>query len=296
MGVREAAGRAARTTWRHYRALLTALLMPLLPALLLGALTAAALTAHGAITSGQALVWSSLPLLTRVFAGAGLVAMLVGAPTAVGSAVRVADDAARGQGPDLGRAWRTGFRRAPLTACVLAAVIALAAVGLWATAHLTAPWATVVWAVLAVAAALLLRPSRVPVFQGVGLALAGLVPLAPAVPAAQADLGLGLLWVLAVAPWTTVVLRTPLSPVQAGPAPRATHPVPAPLLAALLATTPLITPGPPWVGPASAEPVVASAPTAEEHASPPTPEPALELDGNWVLRILCLSSCDLHRG
>ncbi|WP_241474682.1 hypothetical protein [Nocardiopsis xinjiangensis] len=292
MGVREAAGRAARTTWRHYRALLTALLMPLLPALLLGALTAAALSAHGAITSGQAVVWPSLPLLTRVFAGAGLVAALVGAPTAVGSAVRVADDAARGQGPDLGRAWRTGFRRAPLTACVLAAVAALTALGLWAAANLAAPWVTAVWAVLAVAAALLLRPPRVPVFQGVGLALAGLVPLVPAVPAAQADLGLGLLWVLAVAPWTTVVLHTPLPPVQAGPTPRAAHPVPAPLLAALLATTPLITPGPSWAGPASAEPAVASAPTSEEHASPP-PE---ELGGSWVLSIVCPSSCSLHRG
>lgn len=292
MGVREAAGRAARTTWRHYRALLTALLMPLLPALLLGALTAAALTAHGAITSGQAAVWSSLPLLTRVFAVAGLVAMLIGVPTAVGSAVRVADDATREQGPDLGRAWRTGFRRAPLTACVLAAVAALTAVGLWAATHLTVPWAAAVWVGLAVGAALLLRPSRIPVCQGVVLALAGLVPLAPAVPAAQADLGLGLLWVLAVTPWTTVALYTPLSPVRAVQSPRAAHPVPAPLLAALLATTPFISPGPPWVGPASAEPVVASAPTAEEHASPPAPE----LDGGWVLRIVCLSSCDLRHG
>lgn len=296
MGVREAAGRAARTTWRHYRALLTALLMPLLPALLLGALTAAALTAHGAITSGQAVVWSSLPLLTRLFAGAGLVAILIGAPTAVGSAVRVAADAARGQGPDLGRAWRTGFRRAPLTACVLAAVAALTAAGLWATTHLTVPWAATVWAMLAVSAALLLRPSRVPLFQGVGIALGGLVPLAPAVPAAQADPGLGLLWALAVTPWTVVALYAPLPPVQADPAPRAAHPVPAPLLAALLATTPLITPGPTWIGPASAEPVVASAPTTEEHASPPVPELVLVPDGSWVLRIVCLSSCDRHHG
>lgn len=296
MGVREAAGRAARTTWRHYRALLTALLMPLLPALLLGALTAAALTAHGAITSGQAVVWSSLPLLTRLFAGAGLVAMLIGVPTAVGSAVRVAADAARGEGPDLGRAWRTGFRRAPLTACVLAAVAALAAVGLWTTAHLTLPWVTAVWAVLAMTAALLLRPSRVPVLRGVGLALVGLVPLTPAVPAAQADPGLGLLWALAVTPWTAVALYTPLSPGRPEPAPRAAHPVPAPLLAALLATTPFITPDPPWAGPASAEPVMASAPTAEENASPPVPESVLDLDGSWVLRIVRLSSCDHHHG
>lgn len=268
MGVREAVEQAARTTWRHYRALLTALLMPLLPALLMGALTAAALTAHGALTSGQAVVWSSLPLLTRIFAGAGLVAISVGAPTAVGAAVCVADDAARGQGPDLGRAWRTGFRRAPLTACALAAVIALATVGMWAATHLSAPWTAAVWAVLAVAAALLLRPSRVPLSQGVVLALAGLVPLVPAAAAAQADLGLGLLWALAATPWTAVALRTPLPPVRADPAPRASHPVPAPLLAALLATTPLISPGPPWAGPASAEPVVASAPAAEEHAPP----------------------------
>ncbi|WP_017577405.1 hypothetical protein [Nocardiopsis kunsanensis] len=296
MGVREAAGRAARTTWRHYRALLTALLMPLLPALLLGALTAAALTAHGAITSGQALVWSSLPLLTRVFAGAGLVAMLIGGPTAVGSAARVAEDAARGHGPDLGRAWRTGFRRAPLTAGVLAALTALTAAGLWAATHLTVPWAAAVWVFMAVAAALLLRPPRVPARQGAVLALAGIVPLAPAVPAAQADLGLGLLWVLAVTPWTAVMLHTSPYPARTGPAPRAAHPVPAPLLAALLATTPLISPGPPWVGPASAEPVAASATTAEEHASPLGPAPGPGPDRGWVLHIVCPPLCGSYRG
>lgn len=199
MGVRAAVAQVARTTRRHYRALLTAVLMPLLPGLLLGSLTAAALIAHGAITSGQAPVWSSLPLLTRVFAAAGAVALIAGIPIAVCAALRVAADAVRGRAPDLGRAWRPRLR----------------------------------W------------PPRLPAL-GVVPALLGLVPLFPAVPAARIDPALGLLWVLVVAPWTAVALCTRLSAEPAAPGPRAPHAVPAPLLAALLATTPFITPGPLW--------------------------------------------------
>ncbi|WP_017614679.1 hypothetical protein [Nocardiopsis salina] len=199
MGVRVAVGQVARTTRRHYRALLTALLMPLLPCLLLGALTAAALTAHGAITSGQAPVWSSLPLLTRVFAATGVLALLAGVPIAVCAALRVAADAVRGRAPDLGRAWRPRLR----------------------------------W------------PARFPAL-GVVPALLGLVPLFPAILAARIDPAVGLLWVLVVAPWTAVALCTRMSEEPVPPGPRAPHPVPAPLLAALLATTPFITPGPLW--------------------------------------------------
>ncbi|MBE2998355.1 hypothetical protein IDM40_06490 [Nocardiopsis sp. HNM0947] len=202
MGVGAAVGQVARTTRRHYRALLTALLMPLLPGLLLGALTAAALTAHGAITSGQAPVWSSLPLLTQVFAAAGALALLAGVPIAVCAALRVAADAVRGRAPDLGRAWRPRLPR-------------------------------------------LRWPLRLPAL-GVVPALLGLVPLFPALPVARIDPALGLLWVLVVAPWTAVALCTRMSAEPVAPGPRAPHPVPAPLLAALLATTPFITPGPLW--------------------------------------------------
>lgn len=240
--------------------LLTAVVLPLLPAVLLGAVASVAASSHTLATAVPDDAASPLapvlaqpsPALTAL-AGLALAAFVLGLPVSAHAGLLVGGGALLGHRVPADAAWRRALRRVPATLALLLPCAALGGALVWGAPRLAqqASWPALAAAATALTALVLLLSSLV-----VGV-LADLSP-----PRALAEVA------RTVRDRSTARLAAPVRAALPSPAPGDARGVPAPIpvLACLALVLPLAAPGPLWPGvsdapPASNAAVAASAQT-----------------------------------